>query len=875
MARTRVHELARLLGVESSKVMEILSGLGSTAANHMAELSDQEASGVRAALTREALLKQRQAQQARQPEGIGQPQAKVVQRARPVQPAPAVPPIQKARAVPSPAQGPAPVVRRAEAPAQPAPEPGKARTVSATAAPSELSQAPVDAPAAAAQPATNAPATTQAQAPAAQPVAPAQRQGDAQRPQAAGAGAARRDGPSRRPPARPAPGPARAAIDPEAPAGDEAGAADSRTAPARGRPARPAGQTGAAANRRKPGAAGARTVARPRTNAPRGRSSGRRGRGARQIAEAKRPIRKTTIMIEGPVTVKQLAADIGAPMAEAVKTLMGMGIMANVNQTLDVDIARKLAAELGAQVENAEAQAADDGAKVEIKEKASKFLLERPPVITVMGHVDHGKTTLLDTIRRSNVVAQEAGGITQHIGASVVNWNGKKLVFIDTPGHEAFTAMRARGAKVTDVVILVVAADDGVKPQTTEAVNHIKAAKVPMIVAVNKIDRPGADPERVKRQLSEQGVVPEDWGGDTVFVEVSALKGDGVNTLLEMITLVTEMQELKANPVRPAKGTVIEAKLDRSRGPVATVLVQTGTLRVGDTVVAGATTGRVRALYDYRGERLDQAGPSQPAEILGLGDVPEAGEQFEVVEDEKIAREMTSRVAGERRNEQTARTLLSLEDLYQNIKSGTIKDLNIVIKADVQGSLEALSSTLNAMTLPEVRLHVLHGGVGPITESDVMLATASNAVVIGYNVRPDANARRVAQQEQVDIRSYQIIYEILDDITAAAKGMLEPKMHKVLVGKAQVRAMFSVPKVGMVAGCYVQDGRITRNSEVRVLRNGVVLHEGKLSSLKRFKDDVREVQSGFECGIGVDGFEKFEEGDVIEAYLTERVERAS
>ncbi len=687
--------------------------------------------------------------------------------------------------------------------------------------------------------------------------------------------------------ARPARKPVRAATGRPAPgtpgaAGEEdAGDEQGRQATARSAAARPRG-TGpvAAPARRRPGGGGARPGARPWTGGGRSRSGGgtgrtRRGRSQRHSAESRRPVRKTNVTIEGPITVKQLAADIGAPMAEAVKTLMGMGIMANVNQTLDVDIARKLAAELGAQVEVPGAAGDEDASRPAIKEKAGKFLLDRPPVITVMGHVDHGKTTLLDTIRRTNVVAQEAGGITQHIGASVVSWNDKKLVFIDTPGHEAFTAMRARGAKVTDVVILVVAADDGVKPQTVEAINHIRAAKVPMIVAVNKIDRPGADAERVKRQLTEQGVVPEDWGGDTVFVEVSALQGTGVDNLLEMIVLVSEMQELKANPLRPAKGTVIEAKLDRSRGPVATVLIQTGTLRVGDTVVAGAAFGRVRALYDYRGERLEQAGPSQPVEILGLADVPQAGEQFEAVEDDKVAREMVAKVSGDRRAEQTARTLLSLEDLYQNIQSGAVKDLNVVVKSDVHGSLEALQGSLSGLELPEVRLHVLHGGVGPISESDVMLAASSNAIVIGFNVRPDANARKVAQQEQVDIRSYQIIYEILDDITAAAKGMLQPKMQKVLIGKAQVRAMFSVPRVGMVAGCYVQDGRIARNAEVRVLRDGALLHEGRISSLKRFKDDVREVQSGFECGIGVEGFESFQEGDIIEAYLTERVERAS
>jgi translation initiation factor IF-2 len=581
-------------------------------------------------------------------------------------------------------------------------------------------------------------------------------------------------------------------------------------------------------------------------------------------------------VLEGPVSVRDLAEQIGISPAEAIKQLIGMGVMATLNQTLDLDMARRLAAELGAAVLTpaAEDKEADEtvGKTAERQDRASKFSRTRPPVITVMGHVDHGKTTLLDAIRRTNVVAHEAGGITQHIGASVVNWRGSRLVFIDTPGHEAFTAMRARGAQVTDLVILVVAADDGVKPQTIEAVSHIKAAQVPMIVAVNKVDRPGADVERVKRQLSEHGVVAEDWGGDTVFVSVSALKGQGIDSLLEMIILISDMQELKANPLRAAKGTVLEAKLDRGRGPVATVLVQTGTLRVGDVIVSGAIAGRVRALFDDRGGRLDSAGPAQPVEVLGLPEVPEAGEAVEVVEDEKTARELVAKAGEDRRAETAVRGMLSLEDLYHKVKAGAVKDLNLVIKADVQGSLEALQASLLGLTLEEVKLQVLHGGVGPVTETDVMLAATSNAIIIGFNVRPDANARRVAAREQVDVRTYQIIYEVLDDITAAAKGLLEPKMRKVLAGRAQVRQTFSVPRIGVIAGCYVLDGRITRNSEARVLRGTKVLHESKVSSLKRYKDDVREVQSGFECGIGVDGFEQFEEGDVIEAYITERVE---
>ncbi|MDP2871849.1 MAG: translation initiation factor IF-2 [Bacillota bacterium] len=585
------------------------------------------------------------------------------------------------------------------------------------------------------------------------------------------------------------------------------------------------------------------------------------------------PVVQPKVLIDGPMTVKELASRAGVPMAAAVKSLIGMGIMATVNQTLDVDIARRLAAELGATVEEPVKTGEEHPERLAVQEKTSKFLRGRAPVVTVMGHVDHGKTTLLDAIRKSNVAAHEAGGITQHIGASVVNWQGHRIVFIDTPGHEAFTAMRARGAQVTDLVVLVVAADDGVKPQTLEAISHIRAAGVPMIVAVNKIDRPGADPDRVKRQLSEQAVTAEDWGGDTVFVNVSALKGTGVDTLLEMIILISEMQDLKANPLRPARGTVVESKLDRGRGPVATVLIQTGTLRVGDAVYAGASVGRVRALFDHLGQRLDQAGPSMPVEVLGLSEVPIAGDPFEVAEDEKSAREKAVQAFSERRGDQAARPSVSLEDLYSKLKAGETKDLNLVVKADVQGSLEALRSTLGNLSLPEVRVSILHTGVGPITQDDVMLASASDAIVIGFGVRPDPNARRVAQRERVDIRTYQIIYEIVDDITAAAKGMLAPKMERVLAGKAHVRAVFQVPRQGSIAGCYVTEGKIVRNSEVKVVRDGKTLYEGRVDSLKRFKDDAREVAAGFECGVGVDGFNDFAEGDVIEAYIMQKVER--
>ena len=892
MARTRVDELARLMGVEPGKVLDILATMGSETRDNTTILSDREARAVRDAVTREALFKQREATKSQEPPKTAK-SAAVVQKARAAPPA-----VQKARLVkpePVPTSASLPAARRADGPvperpkARPAPPALQAEEP--VTLPEERSPAKAVKPAVRAagqeSPADGAPDTSAQVVPAPPADAAAALQPAVDKVDKTPAKGAK---PKEVAAEKPAP---RRTTERAAPPGRDVsrGPAGAQAAPGR-RPAdqrpvapRPGTPAKPQPGRARPGSAapGARAPGRPvRPGTPtksRSRSAGRRAaRDARRVAAAdERRQRRGKVTIEGPVSVRDLAEQIGASIGEAVKQLMSLGIMATVNQVLDVDVATRLAAELGAEVIGPD-QAADEAAgsaAVPKADKAGKFMRTRPPVITVMGHVDHGKTTLLDAIRKSDVASHEAGGITQHIGASVVNWQGTRIVFIDTPGHEAFTAMRARGAKVTDLVVLVVAADDGVKPQTVEAIAHIRAAKVPMIVAVNKIDRPGAEPERVIRQLSELGVVAEDWGGDTVFVNVSALKGEGIDSLLEMILLVTEMQELKANPVSPARGTVIEAKLDRGRGPVATILVQTGTITLGDVIVSGAASGRVRALFDEKGGRLDQAGPSQPVEVLGLDDVPLAGEAFAVVEDDKAAKDMVSKATEERRADQSTRGMLSLEDLYSKIQAGAVKDLNLVVKADVQGSLEALQAALGALSLEEVRLQILHGGVGPITESDVMLTAASDGLIIGFNVKPDANARRVAQREQVDIRTYQIIYEVLDDISAAAKGLLEPKMEKVLIGKAQVRATFGVPRVGIIAGCYVLDGRITRSAEVRVMRGGEVLHEGKVSSLKRFKDDAREVQAGFECGIGTDGFEAFEEGDIIEAYLTERVERAS
>ncbi|MDD2497083.1 MAG: translation initiation factor IF-2, partial [Desulfitobacteriaceae bacterium] len=501
-------------------------------------------------------------------------------------------------------------------------------------------------------------------------------------------------------------------------------------------------------------------------------------------------------------------------------------------------------------------------------------MVERPPVVTVMGHVDHGKTSLLDAIRKANVIATEAGGITQHIGAYQVEINNKKITFLDTPGHEAFTAMRARGAQVTDIAILVVAADDGVMPQTVEAINHAKAAEVPIIVAINKIDKPNANPERVKQELTEHGVVAEEWGGDTIMVPVSAKTHEGIPQILEMALLVSEVGELKANPDRLARGTVVEAELDKGRGPVATVLVQKGTLHIGDNVVAGTTFGKVRAMIDDKGRRIKSALPSTPVEVLGFSEVPPAGEIFVAIEDEKDARYIAGKYQIKKREEEMGKTVrVSLDDLFKQISEGEVKELNIIVKADVQGSIEALSQSLNKLSTNEVRVNIIHGGVGTITESDVMLASASNAIIIGFNVRPDTNTRKAIEAEKIDLRLYRVIYDAIDDVKGAMTGLLDPTFKEVVIGRAEVRTTFKVPKVGTIAGSYVTEGKITRNAGVRVIRDGIVIHEGKISSLKRFKDDVKEVVSGYECGIGVENFNDLKDNDVIEAFIMEETKR--
>ena len=560
---------------------------------------------------------------------------------------------------------------------------------------------------------------------------------------------------------------------------------------------------------------------------------------------------------------------MSATAAEVIKKLLIMGVIATLNQEIDFDTASLVASEFGVSVEELPPEV--DPTLIPEIEDDERDLKLRPPVVTVMGHVDHGKTSLLDVIRKSSVTSTEAGGITQHIGAYQVSINNKKIVFLDTPGHEAFTAMRARGAQVTDIAVLVVAADDGVMPQTVEAINHAKSANVPIIVAINKIDKPGANPERVKQELMEHELVPEEYGGQTIMVPVSAKKKIGINDLLEDILLVAEVEELKANPNREARGVIIEAQLDKGRGPVATVLVQNGTLKIGDSIVAGTTYGKVRAMINDRGDNVKKAGPSVPVEVLGLNDVPAAGDILAAL-DEKQAKSIAEHRQAVARTELIRKKKVSLDDLFQQIQAGAIKDLNIVIKADVQGSIEALSSSLLALNKnDEVRVTIVHSGVGAVNESDIMLASASNALIIAFNVRPDNNARRLADTENIDIRTYRVIYDAIGDVKAAMSGMLAPKYKEVIQGRVEIRKVMKFSKA-LVAGSYVLDGKIFNNSKIRILRDNIEVFDGEIDSLRRFKDEVKEVAAGYECGISIIDYRDFKEGDIIEAYKMEEIE---
>ena len=579
-----------------------------------------------------------------------------------------------------------------------------------------------------------------------------------------------------------------------------------------------------------------------------------------------------TVKIPDEISVGELASRMKKTGAEVVKCLIKNGVMASLSQVIDFDTAAIIAEEMGCKVEK-EVIVTIEEKLIDTAEDKPEDLVPRAPVVVVMGHVDHGKTSLLDYIRHSHVAAGEAGGITQHIGAYQVQVNGKPITFLDTPGHEAFTAMRARGAMITDIAILVVAADDGIMPQTIESINHAKAAEIPIIVAINKMDKPEANPDRIKQQLTEYGLVPEEWGGETIVCPISAKTGLGIDNLLEMVTLTAEMGELKANPNRSAHGTVIEARLDKGRGPIATLLVQNGTLHQGDVIIAGTAVGRVRAMTSARGEKLKAAGPSVPVEIIGMGEVPDAGDDFHAVADERMAREL----AEQRKHEQKAAAAapvgkVSLEDLFSQIQQGELKNLNLIVKADVQGSAEAVKTSLEKLSNDEVRVRVIHCAVGAINESDVMLATTSGAIIVGFNVRPDSNARDSAARNHVDMRMYRVIYDAINEIETAMKGMLSPKFKEVDLGRAEVREVFRITNVGMVAGCYVTEGKMQRGAQMRLLRDNIVIYDGAIASLQRFKDSVKEVAQGYECGITFEKFQDIKVGDVVEAYLMEQIE---
>ena len=605
----------------------------------------------------------------------------------------------------------------------------------------------------------------------------------------------------------------------------------------------------------------------------RGRKNKKRTNKSEEERTKQKIFKLTEITIPETISVKDFAAEIKKTSGEVLKKLMGYGIMATLNNDIDFDTAFLIAEEFGIKAIKKETVTEEDILFDESEDKAED-LQPRPPVIVVMGHVDHGKTSLLDAIRSTNVIEGEAGGITQHIGASQVEVKGRMITFLDTPGHEAFTSMRARGAQVTDIAILVVAANDGVKPQTVEAINHAKAAGIPIIVAVNKIDLEGANVEKVKEELTKYELVPEEWGGDTIFVPISAKKKINIDTLLEMVLLVADMKELKANPSKQSKGVVIEAKLDKARGPVATMLVQRGTLDVGDTIVVGSVIGRIRTMSNYKGKKVKKAGPSTPVEVTGLTEVPTAGETFYEVDDEKTAKHLIERRKRQEREKSiNATAKVSLNELFNQIEKGKLKELNIIVKADVQGSVEAVKQSLEKLSNDQVTVKVIHANVGGVTETDVTLAKVSNAIIIAFNVRPEALARDMADKEEVEIKQYSVIYHAIEDVEAAMKGMLDPEFEEKVIGNAEIRQTFKVSNVGTIAGCYVTNGKVSRNAGIRIIRDNVVIHDGKLISLKRFKDDVKEVANGYECGIQIENFNDIQEGDILEVYVMEEIKK--
>jgi translation initiation factor IF-2 len=607
-------------------------------------------------------------------------------------------------------------------------------------------------------------------------------------------------------------------------------------------------------------------------SSPKGRRGGSRRRPSTTAQSTQKAV-LTHVMLPEFITIKEFSEGIQKRSAEVIKKLMKLGMLATINQEIDFETATLIAEEFGITTE-LQVEVKEEDILFDDTEDTDELLQTRPPVVVVMGHVDHGKTSLLDKIRSASVVKGEAGGITQHIGAYTVKLKGRLITFLDTPGHEAFTTMRARGAQVTDIAILVVAADDGVMPQTIEAINHAKAANTEIVVAINKMDRPGANPDKVKQELSLHGVLPEEWGGTTIVVPVSAHTGEGIDELLEMVLLTADIMDLKADPNKQAKGTVIEAKLDKSRGPVATVLVQRGTLRCGDTLVTGSIVGRVRAMTDDKGASVKKAGPSVPVEVLGLPEVPDAGEIFYAVTDEKVARQLVEKRRVKQREDQLRKSSrMTLETLSESLAAGEVKDLNLIVKADVQGSVEAVIQSLEKLSTDEIHVKVIHGAVGAVTETDLILADVSNAVIIGFNIRPGVTIAEKAKEIGVDIKLYRVIYNAIEDVQAAIKGMLKPIFEEAILGHIEIRQIFKVSNIGTIGGAYVTDGKVPRSSEVRVVRNGIVVHEGKLASLKRFKDDAKEVQAGYECGLSIENFNDIKEGDIIEAFEMREIKR--
>ena len=835
MSKTRVYELAKDLDVPSKRIIDILSDIGFEVKNHMSVVETDAVNRIRYQLT-----------------GKGEPPAPAAPRAQSIEDKqPAVKPAETStqqRTENRPQQGQAPnnttnqrPTGQGQRPAPSGPRPAGQGSSPAPSGPRPAGQG--------SSPAPGGPRPAgQGQRPAPGGPRPA---GQGQRP---APGGPRPAGQGQRP----------------APGGPRLAEQGQRTAPSGQRPTG-TGQRNTQGGQRF---AGSGQKQRPPMRDRKKRVDKRERKAMREarVLDEQQKLERT-VVLDGRITVGELADKMGIGASEIISKLIGLGTMATINQAVDIEVAQMLVEEHGFEVE-IKVDTLEESL-IETVDDRDEDLQPRHPVVTILGHVDHGKTSLLDAIREANVTSQEAGGITQHIGAYQAELNGRKVVFLDTPGHAAFTAMRARGAQVTDIAIVVVAADDGVMPQTVEAINHVKAAGVPIIIAVNKIDKENANPEKVKQQLTEYGLVSEEWGGETIFVEVSALKHLGLDTLMEMILLVADIAELKANPDKPAIGTVVEAKLDKGRGPVATVLIQDGTLHVGDSIICGTIYGKVRAMVDDKGKRIKKAGPATPVEVLGLNEVPEAGDLLQAVSDDKVARQLADKRADKRRESELKKIAkVSLEDLFNQIQEGEIKDLNIIIKADVQGSVEALRESLLKLTSTQVRVQVLHGGVGAITESDVMLASASNAIIFGFNIRPEPSARKMADREKVDIRIYRIIYEAIENVQAAMKGMLAPTFREVILGQAEVRNMFKVSRLGTIAGCYVTDGKITRNADIRIIRDGVVIHEGRIDTLKRFKDDAREVLSGYECGILMDKFNDYREHDVIEAYAMQQVEPA-